>query len=49
MPVPYTPFSDPTKEVQPPAKGILRRTLIHDDRLKGAPFGLAAPDRKGYP
>ena len=30
----YTHFSDLAKEVQPPAKGILSRTLYNDDRLK---------------
>jgi hypothetical protein len=33
---PNTPFSGPTKEVQPPDKGILSRTPTRDDRLKGA-------------
>ena len=30
----YTHFSDLAKEVQPPDKGILSRTLFNDDRLK---------------
>jgi hypothetical protein len=46
---PYTHFSGLTKEVEPPAKGTLSRTLPHDNRLKGVPSGLAAPDRKGCP
>ncbi len=29
----YTHFSDLAKEVQPPDKGILSRTLCNDDRL----------------
>jgi quercetin dioxygenase-like cupin family protein len=37
----YTHFSDLAKEVQPPAKGILRRTLYNDDRLKAVAFGFA--------
>jgi quercetin dioxygenase-like cupin family protein len=37
----YTHFSDLTKEVQPPDKGILSRTLFSDDRLKVVLFGFA--------
>ena len=37
----YTHFSDLAKEVQPPAKGILSRTLYSDDRLKVVLFGFA--------
>ena len=37
----YTHFSDLTKEVQPPDKGILSRTLFNDDRLKAVLFGFA--------
>ena len=37
----YTHISDLTKEVQPPAKGILSRTLFNDDRLKTVLFGFA--------
>lgn len=33
MTVPYTLFSDLAKEVQPPDKGILSRTLFNDDPL----------------
>ncbi len=49
MTLPYTPFSDLAKEVQPPDKGILSRTLFTDDRLKVVLFGFADPDRKGCP
>ena len=37
----YTHFSDLAKEVQPPDKGILSRTLFSDDRLKVILFGFA--------
>ena len=37
----YTHFSDLGKEVQPPDKGILSRTLYNDDRLKAVAFGFA--------
>jgi quercetin dioxygenase-like cupin family protein len=37
----YTVFLDLTKEVQPPDKGILSRTLFNDDRLKAVAFGFA--------
>jgi quercetin dioxygenase-like cupin family protein len=37
----YTHFSDLAKEVQPPDKGILSRTLFTDDRLKAVLFGFA--------
>jgi quercetin dioxygenase-like cupin family protein len=37
----YTHFLDLAKEVQPPAKGILSRTLFSDDRLKAVAFGFA--------
>ncbi len=36
----YTHFSDLAKEVQPPDKGILSRTLYSDDRLKVVLFGF---------
>ena len=45
----YTVFLDLAKEVQPPDKGILSRTLHNDDRLKVMLFGFTAPDRKGCP
>ena len=37
----YTLFLDLAKEVQPPGKGILSRTLFNDDRLKAVAFGFA--------
>ncbi|MFO0840811.1 MAG: cupin domain-containing protein [Gemmataceae bacterium] len=37
----YTHFGDLAKEVQPPGKGILSRTLHNDDRLKVVLFGFA--------
>jgi quercetin dioxygenase-like cupin family protein len=37
----YTLFVDLAKEVQPPDKGILSRTLFSDDRLKAVVFGFA--------
>jgi quercetin dioxygenase-like cupin family protein len=37
----YTHFLDLAKEVQPPDKGILSRTLFNDDRLKVVLFGFA--------
>ena len=37
----YTVFLDLAKEVQPPDKGILSRTLLNDDRLKAVAFGFA--------
>jgi hypothetical protein len=37
----HTYFSDLAKEVQPPDKGILSRTLYNDDRLKAVAFGFA--------
>ena len=37
----YTLFLDLAKEVQPPDKGILSRTLYNDDRLKAVLFGFA--------
>jgi quercetin dioxygenase-like cupin family protein len=37
----YTHFSDLAKEVQPPDKGILSRTLFNDDSLKAVAFGFA--------
>jgi quercetin dioxygenase-like cupin family protein len=36
-----THFSDLAKEVQPPGRGILSRTLFSDDRLKAVLFGFA--------
>ena len=36
----YTHFLDRAKEVEPPEKGILSRTLFNDDRLKLVLFGF---------
>jgi quercetin dioxygenase-like cupin family protein len=36
----YTHFLDLAKEVQPPDKGILSRTLFNDDQLKVVLFGF---------
>src|SRR3954463_6567838 len=36
----YTLLVDLAKEVQPPDKGILSRTLHNDDRLKAVIFGF---------
>ena len=38
---PYTHINDLAKEIQPPGKGILSRTLYSDDRLKAVLFGFA--------
>ena len=37
----YTHVSDLAREVQPPDKGILSRTLYNDDRLKAVLFAFA--------
>ncbi len=37
----YTHVTDLAKEVHPPDKGILSRTLYNDDRLKVVLFGFA--------
>ena len=42
----YTHFSDLAKEVQPPDKGILSRTLYNDDRLSAVLFGFAQGEAK---
>ncbi len=41
MAPPYPNSLDLAEEVQPPAKGILSRTLFSDDRLKAVAFGFA--------
>jgi quercetin dioxygenase-like cupin family protein len=41
MDTPYTLISDLVRELQPPAKGILSRTLHASDRLKAVGFGFA--------
>jgi len=40
MTTPYTHINDLAKEVEPPAKGILSRTLYSDDRIKAVVFGF---------
>lgn len=37
----YTHILDLAKEAEPPADGILSRTLFNDDRLKAVIFGFA--------
>ena len=37
----YTLLVDLAKEVQPPDKGILSRTVFNDDRVKAVLFGFA--------
>lgn len=37
----YTHFNDLAREVPPPEKGILSRTLFNDDRVKVVLFGFA--------
>jgi quercetin dioxygenase-like cupin family protein len=41
MTMAYMHFSDLAKEVRPPDKGILSRTLYNGGRLKVVPFGSA--------
>jgi quercetin dioxygenase-like cupin family protein len=41
----YTHFLDLAKEVQPPARGILSRTLYNDERLKAVVFGFASGEK----
>jgi quercetin dioxygenase-like cupin family protein len=40
----FTHIEDLAKEVQPPEKGILSRTLYSDDRLKVVTFGFGQGD-----
>jgi quercetin dioxygenase-like cupin family protein len=40
MMTPYTHISDLAKEVQPPDKGILSRTIFNDEKVKAVIFGL---------
>lgn len=37
----FTMFADVGREVEPPAEGILTRTLFQDDRIKVVAFGFA--------
>ena len=41
MTTPYTHLIDLAKEAQPPAKGILSRTLFNDEKVKAVIFGFA--------
>jgi quercetin dioxygenase-like cupin family protein len=45
----YPHVSDLAKEVQPPDKGILSRTLYNDDRLKAVLFGFAQGEELSEP
>jgi quercetin dioxygenase-like cupin family protein len=38
----YVLIDDLAKDIQPPEKGILSRTVFNDDRLKAVLFGFAA-------
>ena len=40
MTTPYTHILDLAKEAEPPADGILSRTIFQDDRLKAVVFGF---------
>ena len=40
MTTPYTHILDLAKEAQPPANGILSRTIFQDDRIKAVVFGF---------
>jgi quercetin dioxygenase-like cupin family protein len=42
MSVAYTHIVDLAKEVEPPADGIISRTLFNDERLKAVIFGFGA-------
>jgi quercetin dioxygenase-like cupin family protein len=37
----YTHFLDLAKEVEPPADGILSRTIYQDEKIKAVAFGFA--------
>ena len=41
MTTPYTHILDLAKEAEPPANGILSRTIFQDDRIKVVIFGFA--------
>lgn len=45
MTAPYKYFLDLAREAEPPADGILSRTLYQDDKLKAVLFGFA-PDQE---
>jgi quercetin dioxygenase-like cupin family protein len=40
MKAPYTHINDLAKDAEPPAKGILSRTLYNDERVKAVIFGF---------
>jgi len=40
MTTPYSHFLDLAKEAEPPADGILSRTLLQEDRIKAVVFGF---------
>lgn len=42
MSTPWTCFLDLAREAEPPADGILSRTLYQDDRVKAIVFGFGA-------
>ena len=42
MTAPYAYLNDLAREAEPPAQGILSRTIHADDRLKAVLFGFAA-------
>ena len=43
----YTHILDLAKEAEPPADGILNRTIFQDDKIKAVVFGLAqGPERQ---
>lgn len=42
MTAPYTCFLDLAHEAEPPADGILSRTLYQDERIKAVVFGFGA-------
>ena len=41
MMTPYTHILDLAKQAEPPANGILSRTIYQDDRIKAVIFGFA--------
>jgi len=49
MTLPYTHVLDLAKEIQPPNKGILSRTLVNGDRLKAVPVGFAQGEQLSDP
>lgn len=43
----YTYFLDLAAEVEPPADGILSRTVFQDDRVKAIVFGFGPDPERG--